>query len=598
MTIVLSTLSETSSSSRIYYATPYASRHHWYRFEEDQTVMDGLDDLASQNNSPEFRGLDLDDQSDPGFGDIVGDFDVYSAGPVAHQNEVDRWNELPMEDKWEDVMGLLQNQTAPCRWDAYCGDPSITSFLEGYKKEGLKIKDDREVRSPTVLHMLARNFDKNGFAGLDERSKQRIINFLLDHRKNESDSQASLKTKSSEDPIFIVALRYDNKDFIQFLLSNCPDSVKDLLHASDEEKTNTLHHIFRVHFPKAIQDYFRKNTPMKRLDLKNTYKLAVSFAKIASAKTIAAQDKDGNTPLHYALDYTLCRIPTDTHQKLVFQMIEAADKFLREDANKGNQFNHMEDSESPYLYFLRSKRKFLETLPNKTSSTLPAQAPLWIRSAAQESMSRDPKTKAYAPKDGVASRTAKADEHSRGGLEASKEMRHRGASAKEYVEKGKTNPFSSDEKARSGYDEQPPKDMLFEAKESGLLGNRNVHDLARRPTLRTQSPDPFPGRNSESVGQSSPADVVSAVQMPAVSSRPDVSSEQHGKARHVTSTSSLQRTESSSHIHEDEAKYKHAAEQIRHRLKLHYIRTRSDIDAKDLLYGKIASGGFVSSVKP
>ncbi|KAG6355983.1 hypothetical protein INS49_015368, partial [Diaporthe citri] len=512
------------------------------------------------------------------FGDIDDDFDAHATGIEAHQDEVDRWYQLPMEDKWEDVMGLLQNREVPCRWDTHCGDSSVANFLEGYKKEGLKIKDDRDVRSPTVLHMLARNFDKNGFARLDEQSKQRIINFLLDHRETEYESQASLKIKNLEDPILIVALRWDNKDFIQFLLSHCPDSVKDLLHASDEERTNTLHHIFREHFLKAIRDYSNKTTPKKRLDLRNTYKLAMAFAKIASAKTIAAQDKHGNTPLHYALDYRLCHIPTDTHQKLVFQMLEAADDFLRENSHKGNQFNYMEDPESPYLYFLRTQREFLMTLPNKASSVVAARKP-----TVQEGMPSKLNSKTYVSKDGVPLPVAKADEPSRGGLEASKEMRLRGAIARDYVEKGKTTPFASDEQARSGHEKQPPKDMLPEAKDSSLLGTRSVHALVRRPTFRTQSPVSFAAKDSESEGQSSTVDIVSAVQMPPPPSQPNDMSKQQAKALHVAGTKSIQKTALSSQD------YKHAAEQIRHRLKLHYIRTRPDIDAKDLLYGKVAS---------
>lgn len=528
------------------------------------------------DSSSDFRPFDLDEQSETSLQDFPRGLDEHAA--EKRDDVIDSWNQLSMEEKWEDVMGILQNPENPCRWDDKCGDLSVNNFLEEYKKEGLKVKDDREVWSPTALHMLAKNFDKHGFACLDRQSQQRIINFLLAHQKSESNSRAGHKTKDLEDPILVVALRYDNKDFIQFLLVHHPDSVKDLLHATDEKRTNMLHRIFKDHFPKVIEERSKKSTPKMRLDLKNTYRLAISFAKVASAETIATQDLDGNTPLHYALDYGLCRIPTEHHQEIVFQMIETADKFLREQA-KGKQFNDMKESESPYMYFLRTQKEFLETKSKDASSNVVAQN-LQSRSEpiTQKGMLGEGQSRTQASKAGV---------------ESWKEMRPEEPSGRDFVGRGKTKVFPCPQEVGTGRTNQLPKETLAKAKDSGLMGARG---LGRRSTFRAQSPVPSRGQHPDGVGQSSPVEAVPTIQMPTPPSQPDDMSREQARVMNITSARLIQKTRPTSHTPDNKERYKQAAEQIRRRLKLHYIRTRSDVDAKDLLYGKVASGKFDSSV--
>lgn len=557
--------------------------------------MAAPEDTASEASSPDLRAADFDNQIDLGFGDTFDDVQFFTAELGAHRDdEVGRWNQLPIDEKWEDVMSILQNQVVPCRWDATCGDSSVNNFLEGYKKEGLKIKDEREVRAGTALHMLAKHFDKNGFASLDQKAKQGIIRFLLDN--GDCDQPTRLKIQEFEDPLFTVALRYDNKDFIKFVLSHCPETVESLLHSSDEDGTNTLHHLFKAHFPKAITDRNNK-IGSKKLNLLYTYKLANSFTAIASAETIAAQDKYGNTPLHYALNYALCRIPTENHQKLVFQMINTADTFLRKDINKGNQFNFRQHPESPYLYFHRTKSEFLETLGRQRLSTSAAQTPRPRHPEEQELRTSNLESKTYNIKNDAASRVAEVDGRYHAGLEASIDTGLRQSTTREYVDKGLGAPFVLPHTARSAYDKQPPKSAPAEASNSIPTGTRNVDGLVRRPTFDVHRSRSFTAEDPKSVGQSSTIQTSLGVQG-STSSHADDLSKQQRKTFNIASTKSVQKSQQSSQASEEKENFKVAAERIRVRLKFHYIRTRTDIDAKDLLYGKIASGEFVISSQP
>ncbi|KAL1864707.1 hypothetical protein Daus18300_007509 [Diaporthe australafricana] len=504
-------------------------------------------------------------REDVGFGDLTQSDEAPTV--EAHSDELDIWNQLPIQGRWDQVMKILKDQGRRCRWDDQCGDPETQNFLEGYKKDGLNFKDDSDPRSPTVLHMLAKDFDRSGFASLDEKSRSRIIVFLLDHQRSESTGQAGHKTNYGEDPVLIVALRNDNKDFIRCVLRHCRNSAGYLLDACDVEGTNSLHHIFKEHFPRAVGDYFSKRRG-KKLDLKTTYTMVLSLADLARPETIAAQDRLGNTPLHYAMDYTLCRIPTDNHPKIVSQLIAVGDRLLSKNA-KSSQFNKEKDPESPYLYFLRTKNAYLMDLQSKQSSGLATQDPRLSAPIAHKGTASDRDSKAQSPKDGIVLRIKRADE-SRGPNGGWKATKLGAVNERDTSGKGKPTTFPSAQRTTPGY---VTEETASETEELGFEDGRSVQSLLRHPQ------NFGPSRNM----------TVYAVQIPTLSSKPDDVSYQQPNEAYKGSTKSTQKNVQTFQMIDDVEGCKIAAEEIRHRLKLHYIRTRSDIDAKDLLYGKVAS---------
>lgn len=563
--------------------------------------MDDSEDRASDGSLGLGVYMGLDNQGELEFGGDVGNFD--DNVPEAQEDVLASWRALPIDQKWEHIMSLLQDRETPCRWDDKCGDPRTSLFLESYKKEGLTVKDDRDKRSPTILHMLAKNFDRSGFASLDEQTRQRIINYLLDHRKRESGTQGNKDTK--EDPVLTVAMQWDNKEFIQCVIRHCADSMGDLLDASDVEGTNCLHHVFKSHFPSALDDYIvrkkmgrKKTGPGMKLDLRATYSMVESLAKFARADTIAAQDKEGNTPLHYALHYRLCRMPVDHHPNIVSQLIETSDGLLRKSA-KAKQFNFMENPESPYLYHLRTQREFYETSQKKQSSKPTSQASqARPATASQKDAANDGRTKPQVPKDAMMSRGAKADESAGvGGYEGPGGRLGRGG-GKSMDGKGKTAGGT----ISSARNEHPAKETA-DPKSLAPVGAPSGQGLARSSTIRSRSSSPMTklakARNTEAaVGVLSLTAPASSNQgLRTLPSQPDggQSSESkpgQAKAPYPNSTRSTQGATSSPLPPEDGdlEVCKIAAEKIRNNLKLHYIRTRPDIDAKELLYGKVASG--------
>ena len=110
----------------------------------------------------------------------IDEYDENFEKPLSDEkDEAAKWAEQTWEQQRKHVMTLLATNQA--RWDE-SGDPKI-DLLEEYKKKALTNRDSRERTTPTILHMLAKNFYTDDFQNIPRDTKLKIIKYLLQHRE-------------------------------------------------------------------------------------------------------------------------------------------------------------------------------------------------------------------------------------------------------------------------------------------------------------------------------------------------------------------------------------------------------------------------------
>ncbi|KAL2181048.1 uncharacterized protein P884DRAFT_274879 [Thermothelomyces heterothallicus CBS 202.75] len=121
-----------------------------------------------------------------------------------------------------------------------------------------------------------------------------LSEYLASWDKTETEEEK--KDKRKEKPILNVAIKLrDNDGFVQQIRESCPaEHLAALLADQDGDGRNALHHIFA--WP---DDKPRSRT---EANAKRVLTLALELVLLATAETLAAKDKDGNTPIHYAAD--------------------------------------------------------------------------------------------------------------------------------------------------------------------------------------------------------------------------------------------------------------------------------------------------------
>ncbi|EAQ89632.1 hypothetical protein CHGG_06251 [Chaetomium globosum CBS 148.51] len=193
------------------------------------------------------------------------------------------WRKLELERQLKDVMGQLRDGHR--KWGE-SGPPDVPP-LELYKKTTLATKRDAEATRATALHILARQY-KTDYADIPGEIIRPVIRDLLIQKRQ------ALETATTRMP---------------------------------------LHHIF------AWPD--EKVTVRLEADAKTVLKRAMEFVPVAKAETIAAQDVDGNTPIHYASDYRQCYQRSDEYVSIYKDMPllrrETASPIDSSTAGKDNQ---------------------------------------------------------------------------------------------------------------------------------------------------------------------------------------------------------------------------------------------------------------------
>lgn len=240
------------------------------------------------------------------------------------------WLSLELEQQLKDIMRQLKDRRR--RWgdDSSSGVPS----LEPYKQKTLVERRNAEPTRATALHILARQY-RTDYADIPGDIIRPVIRDLLQQNIQPS-SEAEHGGRGTEEPILKVAMTFNNDEFIHQVYKAWPEAFPTLLDARDSEGKNALHHIF--FWPD------KKVTVRPEADAMMLLQRAMEFVPVAMSETVAAQDADGNTPLHYAADYRQCQLRTDEYVEMYTEMVQKADDLMRGE----KAFNSW--GESPILY--------------------------------------------------------------------------------------------------------------------------------------------------------------------------------------------------------------------------------------------------------
>ncbi|KAL7928909.1 hypothetical protein V8C35DRAFT_316826 [Trichoderma chlorosporum] len=486
---------------------------------------------------------------------------------VEEKSEEIHFKEQTWEQQWREVMRDLVSGKA--KWDESIEGQS--RLLEEYKKKALTSRDARERTTPTFLHTLARRRDTDDFESLPEDTQLRIITYLLQNQ--ESVSADVDRSEAKEDPILRVAMEFNNAKFIKFII-HCsvalPGKLNELLKATDHEEMNCLHYAFKEQLPKAMGTIpvakQGVSVAAKRPNLEITIRMIHSFVKDAAPETITSRDNHGNTPIHYALDYRNCRLQSATYGNIVQYLVLKGDKVLKKRVS--HQFNF--DNQSPYLYFLHTREKCPEH-----------KQPPVTKSAATAPMEKRDRFSGKEPKGVIRTKDTALDESTKD---------------------------TDDENAKAEHQRKalPPKPGMVEASRTQMpppplpeKGRILNHEL-RETKPGTDDADDGPRQQSRRASvhnsqvQIAREDPDSLVPVANATPKPLTRSQTQNHDQNMDSA----QTKVSSNVMSNEKKSQQntkslvsdaAAFEIGEFVKVHYIRTRTDMEAKELLYGKVAS---------
>lgn len=266
----------------------------------------------------------------------ANDFDaLHLLAPGTTQEE--KWGRLEFRDKCRDVLNTLDRGER--RWHA--NEPGQAPVLEDFKKTGLARGDDLDNMTPTALHVMARYYDSD-FKSIKSEVLQAVVRFLLEVRQPQAaDGEAGAR------PILMLAMVHDNDDFIECIQLCRPEVFADLLDVQGSDGKNSIHHIFA--WPNRQPS--RNITPR---DMKaKTLRRAQSLVPLANPRTLTARDDQGNTPIHYALEYRQSYGRASKYTEMFRAMVLRADETASGQVLT-NAFNNR--NESPILYWHRTKK--------------------------------------------------------------------------------------------------------------------------------------------------------------------------------------------------------------------------------------------------
>ncbi|KAL4925442.1 S8 family peptidase [Aspergillus undulatus] len=406
-------------------------------------------------------------------------------------------------------------------------------------------RDGKNTSRPTLLHRMAENWASKDFRVLPMSDRRKIALFLLD--------RAMPHANKRDDPILTVAIGYYSVDFVDFVIANRPKMLQDFLTSTDGKGMNCLHRAFKETMHTAWKELIK----LKKTDnLQKTMSVILTLLGHADSAAITAKDDLDNTPIHYAMDYRLCHIPGEYRCNGKDHKYEHLIRLLLEKAKLGMDnvevlFN--KKHQSPYGYYFY----VMAALENQN----------------RKEKTPEPSTKDVKPKAGE---KVKDDlrEPKRGGVKlAASEPSGRTTLSVIEANSQQTTPHTKANapSAPKGVP-KPPRDFQnhtgsFATLTTGEKGNdlagTKMATIVRRPTSTL-----------DTANDGTPERVVPEATRSAESADPE-------------SLRSQSKIEKSAWPGEEE---KEAAKSILGFLKCFFIRNSSDRDAKDLLYGKVASG--------
>lgn len=251
---------------------------------------------------------------------LSGNFRGEGIAEEEEKKEEKVWLSKSVDEQCRDVLNLLIKGERS--WLGIAGDESIAA-IEPYKITAILNRwDSRDTTTPTALHVLAKESNLSTRAEEARILKPFVKCFLNNGNLRQKDTGAENNV-----PVMKTAVLFKNNVFVTCVKECWPQGYADLLHDTDKDGTNCMHLAFQKQYLRVL-------------------------AKSARADTIAAKDRNGNTPLHYAVDYSLCRKMRESHLEYVKQMVVDSDATFR----KVGEFNVNE--ESPYLYYKHTKARW------------------------------------------------------------------------------------------------------------------------------------------------------------------------------------------------------------------------------------------------
>ncbi|KAL4946323.1 hypothetical protein BDV06DRAFT_136263 [Aspergillus oleicola] len=424
-------------------------------------------------------------------------------------------------------------------------DTGKTSWeqLSDDDKEALAIRDDKNTARPTLLHKMAENWASGDFRELSLDERKKIVLFLLD--------KAMPHANKRDDPILTVAIGYHRIDFVDFIIANRPRMLQDLLMSTDVKGMNCLHKAFKDTMLAAWKDLIN----WKRTDtLAKTMSMIIRLLERSGSAPITAKDDVGNTPIHYAMDYRLCHIPREYEYNGKEHKYEDIIRLLLKQAESGMKvevlFNNKH--QSPYRYHFYVKAGIENQNRKEKASEPPAQ---YTKPGGGEEM-----------KNGLGGKGVP-------GKQVAGESVGR-VPITEMSVQTVPHPKANVPSAPRGVP-KPPRDPQQQG------------GLAVTPTVGAKEVDPVETK------------LATIVRRPTTSLDMENDEGRHkavSEPKKASKTVSLENPKSQSKAEkipwpgEEE---KEAAKGILTFLKCFFIRNSTDRDAKDLLYGKVASGEMI-----
>ncbi|KAL5003235.1 hypothetical protein BDV10DRAFT_201119 [Aspergillus recurvatus] len=459
------------------------------------------------------------------YNDLAEDFKGLFIGPLQPDEDPE-----PRSRHWTQVVHVLE--TGQEDWES----------LDEADKLALAYHDEKNKGRPTFLHRMAENWANGEFRELPMATRQQIVLFLLDQRIHHTDGQ--------DDPILKVAISYYTTDFIQFIIDHRPDMLRSLLMATNVDEMNCLHYAFKETLI-AVMPWTNKKSDK----FISTMSTITKLLEYADSAIVTAKDALGNTPIHYAMDYRLCHIAGEyrfdgqdhKYEDTIRTLLSKAESAMKKPEVLFNCRHR-----SPYRFYFLVEAGIEELKKQEELKRRKAQPPQEreVKSKAKEVVKedrRDPKKSTLKPIVG---------EHlSRTTVNLKEE-----SSQSAIFTKAPTLPRVVQKAARDPQHLSAP--SVFLEKENNL-GEPKNGSLSRRPTTNFDTTENEVQQKavSETTKQAKPA-----------------AKSEGSKSGGVAETEPWPGKEQ-----------RKAAADILAFVKCFFIRNSSDRDAKDLLYGKVAS---------
>jgi hypothetical protein len=455
------------------------------------------------------------------------------------------WNCQELDQQCKDVLDLLSNNKR--RWDHTAGDQGILP-LEEYKKRTLAERkgDSNEPTRVTALHVLARL--KQEFDAARKDVCEQLVRHLLENRVDSADESHSPEGNKRM-LVLQVALIYENHKFILCVEECLRADFPDFLHLQDDAGRNCLHHLFAwplERFGRAPLG--RKSPGDNKLYLDQLNMLALK----AEQRTLAAADKEGNTPIHYAMHAKQCYDRGDEYVNIVMILILRADEAM---IKNNTVFN--KNRESPVMYcrnILDAVKKEMKPNNKSKQAQVPVQATK-APNALSQMQSRGGQVDGSGP-------TKKSH----------KLVSHDAAAGTQYSSHGMENNINYPAMGSQGPTPKTP----------------------TTPTITATVPEGHRLQKAPTFGPSQDSALIqcqSQMLPPGKKREPPTTSAQAKDGRNAGDTKTASRDTASPA--KTAISSMRAVQRLSNFLKMHYTGTRSDLSARDIIYGRGDDGTFL-----